>query len=131
MAQVPSKGRIVLYHHPGDGLADGNPQDYPAMILEVSGGPIISDTLSLEGEGDDRQTEGRVAASSQRTIRVLCWRSSDREGREWRRCGEGVGSGTWSWISVPPSPLVDEVDHLHDTVAQMSGSAWRSWSRSS
>lgn len=90
MAQVPTIGRIVHYHHPGEGLADGRPRDYPALILEVSGGPLGSAT-NVEGQTDE---EYRCL------LAIFAPRKTD-----WRRCYEGNGSGQWSWpSSLTPEP---------------------------
>ena len=100
MPRVPTPCRVVIYHHNGDGLTPNEPHDIPAMILEVSGGPISPPG----GEATDLQTaEG--TADSIASEPYLCLLELFRlRSKEWRRdVPEGDGPGQWSWPTIEPA----------------------------
>jgi hypothetical protein len=69
--RIPTPGRIVNYHHPVDG------HDWPAIILEVTGGP-----------DDD------VSVNEPYLCNLQIFRA---RGNEWRRANEGDEPSHWSW----------------------------------
>lgn len=112
MAQIPTIGRIVHFHHAGEGLADGNPRDYPAVILEVSGGPIDNDSAAAGQQTDRTETDLPYVC----LLQVLRPR-----GTEWLRCAEGVGSGQWSWPPITGSSETSLLERVHALEERVRG----------
>lgn len=118
MAQSPTPptiGRIVHYHHPSEGVVSGEVQDFPAMILEVSGGPIsppTSSPSSLEGD-DDADADTGLQTSAVQSEPYVCMLEIFRpRGTEWRRCSEGEEPGQWSWPERSVSLTIDTVEDM-------------------
>ena len=82
-ANAPTPGRIVNFHEEVDG------RDWPAMILEVSGGPIL-------GEGIDAPTGARVQFVIPEPW-VAFLQVFRPRGNHWGRHVEGDRGGQWSW----------------------------------
>lgn len=80
--RTPYLGLTVLYHHPIDG------KDYPAMVLEIRGGPSDDVEFNKNKEVIKGHNEAWVCM-----LQIFRPRGNDWK---WSSCGDA--EGLWSWM---------------------------------
>lgn len=96
--QVPTIGRIVIYHHPVD------QKNYPSVISDIRGGP--QPDTEINGEMVPGAKDPWVC-----NLTILRPRAID-----WKWCSEGEGDGLWSWPPQVGLPRVWDPPRAGDTL---------------